>query len=147
MMDRYHNHFRETWNMLYKACSTSTRPDGTSIRAFLMHGLHLCQALTTHHTIEEQHIFPRLAMRMPIFKPNETLIQQHEQIHQGLDKLEAYLTACLYGEKDLRLDAMKAIMDSFGQVLWAHLDLEVKMLDADSMSKYWTKDEMLAMNW
>ncbi|RMZ76743.1 hypothetical protein DV737_g4708, partial [Chaetothyriales sp. CBS 132003] len=146
LMDSYHNHLRETWNMLHTACSTSSRPPGTSIRAFLMHGLHLCRALTTHHTIEEQHVFPSLAERMPIFKPNDTLVQQHEQIHAGLDKFEAYLSACLDGEQELRMDAMKAIMDSFAQVLWTHLDLEVKMLGAENMRQYWTKDEILAMN-
>ena len=69
MMDAYHNHFRHTWNMLYQACSSSTRPTGTSIRSFLSHGLRLCQSLTIHHTIEEQHVFPELAERMPIFEP------------------------------------------------------------------------------
>ena len=84
---------------------------------------------------------------MPIFEPNETLIKQHEQIHEGIEKFEGYLKTCLYGEKELRMEEMKAIMDSFGEVLWTHLDLEVKMLGAENMRKYWKKDEILAMNW
>lgn len=117
------------------------------MRAFLSTGLNLCRSLTVHHTIEENHVFPELAERMPIFEPNETLITQHEQIHEGLEKFEGYLQACLYGEKELRMDEMKRIMDAFGEVLWTHLDLEVKMLGAENMRKYWSKEEILSMNW
>ncbi|EHY52912.1 hypothetical protein HRR90_008487 [Exophiala dermatitidis] len=147
MMDAYHNHFRYTWNLLYKTCTSGTRPAGMSIRAFISQGLHLCHALTVHHTIEERHIFPELAERMPAFAPQEHLISQHEQIHEGLEKLEAYLDACRTGERELRLPELKEIMDSFGEVLWTHLDDEVRMLGAENMRKHWSKDEILSMNW
>ena len=147
MMDAYHNHFRYTWNILYKGCSTGTRPSGMSLRQFLSQGLHLCQSLTVHHTIEERHIFPELAERMDIFKPQAHLIEQHEQIHEGLEKFEAFLGACQYGERELRMEEMKEIMDSFGKVLWDHLDLEVKMLGAENIRKYYSKAEISRMNW
>jgi hemerythrin-like domain-containing protein len=147
MMDAYHNHFRYTWNLLYKTCETGSRPQGMSIRAFISQGLHLCHALTIHHTIEEQHVFPELAERMPAFAPKDHLISQHEQIHVGLEKLEAYLDGCRSGERELRLPELKAVMDSFGEVLWSHLDDEVRMLGADSMRRHWTKEEILSMNW
>ena len=118
-----------------------------SIRSFLAQGLQLCSQLTMHHTIEEQYIFPELATRMPIFAPQDHLIRQHEQIHEGLEKFEAYLKQCLYGEKEVRMEELKEIMDSFGEVLWTHLDLEVEMLGATNMRKYWSKDEILSMNW
>lgn len=142
-----HNHFRHTWNILYKAASEGQRPAGTSIRGFLHAGLQLCQHLTIHHTIEEQHIFPELAERMPGFKDDEVLIHQHEQIHEGLEKLQTYLQACQFGEQELRLEQLKTIMDTFGKVLWEHLDQEVQMLGAANMRKYWSKDEILAMEW
>lgn len=147
MMDAYHNHFRHTWSMLYKAATTGTRPAGLSMRQYLSYGLQLCRALTTHHTIEEEYVFPELAQRMPIFGDQDQLITQHQEIHVGLEKMEEYLRACLYGEKELRMEEMKDIMDSFGDVLWTHLDLEVKQLQADSMRRYWTKEEILGMNW
>lgn len=59
-----------------------------------------------------------------------------------MDKLEAYLDACQSGEKELRMDEMKVVMDSFGKTLWAHLDDEVKALGAENMRKYWTLQEM-----
>ncbi|KIX04341.1 uncharacterized protein Z518_05209 [Rhinocladiella mackenziei CBS 650.93] len=147
MMDAYHNHFRYTWNMLYKTCTSGSRPAGMSIRSFISQGLHFCHGLTMHHTIEEQHVFPDLAERMPAFAPHDHLITQHEQIHEGIEKLEAYLDACRSGERELRMPELKEIMDSFGEVLWAHLDDEVRMLSAENMRKFWSKEEIMSMHW
>lgn len=133
--------------MLYKGASTGERPAGISLRGFVHHGLQLCQHLTFHHTIEEQHIFPELAERMPGFKDDEILIKQHEQIHEGLEKTQKYLQQCQFEGRELRMSELKEIMDSYGTVLWEHLDQEVKMLSADNMRKYWTKDEIMAMEW
>src|SRR5882757_9531958 len=114
-----------------------------SLRSFISQGLHLCHALTIHHTVEEQHVFPELAERMPAFAPHDHLISQHEQIHEGLEKLEAYLGECRGGERELRLPELKEIMDGFGQVLWTHLDDEVRMLGAENMRKLWSREEII----
>ena len=82
---------------------------------------------------------------MPAFQKELELLTQHKQIHQGLDKFEAYLEKCRCGEQDLRMDELKVLMDNFGDVLWQHLDDEVKQLGAENMWKYWTKDEMRRM--
>lgn len=113
-----------------------------SIRSFLSTGEQFAHHLTIHHTIEEQHIFPVLARKMPAFKKELELLSQHKQIHNGLDKFEDYLQKCRSGEKELRLDELKKVMESFGTVLWQHLDDEVKELRAENMRKYWTMDEM-----
>lgn len=147
MMDAYHNHFRHTWNMLYQAARTGQRPAGVSIRGYIHMGLQLCSHLTVHHTIEERYIFPELAQRMPGFNDDEVLIHQHEQIHDGLEKVQKYLEQCQSGEKELRMNEMKDIMDSFGEVLWTHLDEEVRMLGADNVRRYYTKQEVMEMEW
>ena len=49
---------------------------------------------------------------------------------------------CKAGTKDLRMDELKEIMDSFGEVLWAHLSDEVEQLSADNMRKYWSLEEV-----
>jgi len=98
--------------------------------------------LTVHHDIEEQHIFPILAKRMENFRPNAAPLQQHKQIHAGLDKLEEYMTECKNGDRDLRREELRDILDGFGAVLWAHLDDEVRELGAENMSKYWSKEEI-----
>ncbi|KAJ4301783.1 hypothetical protein N0V90_003877 [Kalmusia sp. IMI 367209] len=144
-MDYFHNHFRQTWNTLYRACETNKRPAGMSIRAFLSMAEQFCHQLTFHHTIEEQSIFPVLARKMPAFREELELLTQHKGIHEGLEKLEEYIGECRSGEKELRMAELKGIMDGFGKVLWAHLDDEVKQLGAENMRKYWTLAEMQRM--
>ncbi|KAF1838076.1 hypothetical protein BDW02DRAFT_594952 [Decorospora gaudefroyi] len=141
-MDYFHSHFRATWKVLYGACEAGRRPHNMPIRQFISTGQQFCHHLTVHHTIEEQHIFPVLAKKMSAFQKELDLLTQHKQIHNGLDKLETYLEACANGERDLRLGEMKEILDSFGEVLWQHLDDEVKQLGAENMRKYWTLEEM-----
>lgn len=133
--------------MLYKACENNKRPGGMSIRDFINAGLQLCEHLELHHIIEEQYIFPDLAKRAPGFEHDGLLLEQHHQIHDGLEKMRVYLRACKTGRQELRLSELKAVMDTYGPVLWTHLDEEVKMLGAENVRKYWTKDEIMAMHW
>lgn len=98
-----------------------------------------------HHTIEERHIFPVLAKKMPVFKKEMELLTQHRAIHVGIERIEEYVDQCKTGEKELRMEEMKRIMDSFGTVLWEHLDHEVEQLGAENMRKYWTLDEVRRM--
>ena len=98
--------------------------------------------LTLHHDIEEQSIFPLLASRMTIFRHNERMKLHHKEIHAGLVRLENYISECRTGQRELRLSEMREVMDSFGTVLWIHLDEEVKNLGAENMRKYWSLDEM-----
>lgn len=141
-MNYFHNNFRHTWTLLHNACTTNKRPQGMSIKSFLSTGLEFCHHLHMHHSIEEQHIFPVLATRMPAFKKELELLTQHKQIHNGMDKMEAYLESCRRGERELRLDELKELMDGFGDVLWQHLDQEVKELGAENMRKYWSLAEV-----
>lgn len=141
-MDYFHNHFRETWTMMMTACEKQKRPKGMSIRQFLAAAQQFVQQLSAHHSIEERHIFPVLAKKMPAFRKELELLTQHKQIHKGADKLEEYVEACRSGERELRLSELKEILDSFGTVLWQHLDDEVKQLGAENMRKYWTLEEM-----
>ena len=113
-----------------------------SIRAFLSTGDDFVHHLTVHHTIEEKHIFPVLARKMPAFKKELELLTQHKQIHQGLDKFEVYLGEVKTGKRDLVYGEMKAVMETFGKVLWQHLDDEVHQLRAENMRKYWTPEEV-----
>jgi len=144
-MDYYHNHFRSVWNTLMTACEKQKRPSGMSIGQFLSLGEQFVSGLTMHHGIEERHMFPLLGKKMPAFSNEVELLAQHKQIHKGLDKLDDFFSACRSGEKDFRLSELKEIMDSFGAVLWQHLDDEVAQLGAENMRKYWTPEEMRRM--
>lgn len=70
---------------------------------------------------------------------------QHKEIHVGLVKLQEYLEEVRSGEKELNLKELKVIMDSFGKVLWEHLNDEVEQLGAENMRTFWSEDEMRRM--
>jgi hemerythrin-like domain-containing protein len=116
-----------------------------SIKSFLSTGEQFAMHLTMHHTIEEQHIFPVLARKMPAFRKELQLLTQHKKIHEGLEKFEEYIAKCRKGETELRMEELKTIMDGFGAVLWQHLDEEVEQLGAENMRKFWTVEEMRRM--
>ena len=117
-----------------------------TLRQFLAEGISFSDHLQAHHAIEEQHIFPLLAKRMPEFHPKTgPLVTQHAEIHAGLDAFTDYLRECQGGKRDFTLAELRGYMDPWGKVLWTHLDDEVKGLGADNMSRYWTKDEMMRM--
>ncbi|KAH7140622.1 hypothetical protein EDB81DRAFT_885345 [Dactylonectria macrodidyma] len=146
-MEYFHDHFRRSWNLLWGACTSGRRPQGMSLKQFIAEGVQFAEHLTAHHGIEENYVFPHLAKKMPEFKAGRgngaaELLRQHREIHAGLDAFEAYLRRCRAGEDDFALDALRARMETWGEVLWTHLDQEVKTLGAENMRRYWTKEEM-----
>ena len=50
-MELFHNSFRNTWKILYSACSSGKRPPNMSIRQFLNTGCDFCHHLHVHHSI------------------------------------------------------------------------------------------------
>ena len=144
-MNYYHDHFKFTYRTLYTACATNSRPANMSIKQFLDMASQFVDHVSLHHSIEETHIYPLLAQRMPAFKQEMELLDQHKQIHKGIDELGQYVEECRRGEKELRLAEMKGVLDGFGGVLAEHLDEEVGNLGAEHMRKYWSVDEMKRM--
>lgn len=82
---------------------------------------------------------------MDIFKEDGRHLEQHKGIHAGVDALEAFVADVRSGEKEFNLRELKGVMDGFGEVLWTHLDEEVRTLGAENMRKYWSLDEMRRM--
>ncbi|KAH6653923.1 hypothetical protein BKA67DRAFT_535269 [Truncatella angustata] len=149
-MELFHNHFRATWNLLWTACTTGRRPAGMSLKAFVNEGLQFLRHLEVHHNIEETHIFPVLARKMPEFKAGKgngaaELLRQHRQIHKGMDGLEEYLRDVQAGRQEFDLGRLKERMEGWAEVLWTHLDQEVKTLGAENMRLYWSESEMRRM--
>ncbi|CAG8958627.1 hypothetical protein HYFRA_00009944 [Hymenoscyphus fraxineus] len=143
-MEYFHNHFRQTWTLLATACANNRRPANTSLKQFLSIASQFLSHLETHHAIEEQHIFPVLKRKMIQFQDTATLLQQHREIHKGMDGLEQYIREVRSGERELVLKEMEERLQ-WGEVLWKHLDEEVKTLGAENMRKYWTVEEMRRM--
>ncbi|KAH8821546.1 hypothetical protein F5884DRAFT_659507 [Xylogone sp. PMI_703] len=147
-MEYFHNHYRHSWNLVYKSCVNNARPANLSLRQFINTGLQFVSSLSMHHAIEEQHVFPMLARKMPEFQAGKNraeLLRQHDAIHKGMDGFEEYLMKCMRRETELDLGVLKEQMDTWGEVLWKHLDQEVKTLGAENMRKYWTLEEMRRM--
>jgi hypothetical protein len=46
------------------------------------------------------------------------------------------------GNVELERTRVRGILEGFGEVLWSHLEEEVKMLGAENMSRYWKKEEI-----
>ncbi|KAK3956923.1 hypothetical protein QBC32DRAFT_56841 [Pseudoneurospora amorphoporcata] len=178
-MDYFHNHFRSMWSTLYTACirdgsSSSQGTEALTERQLIEEGLRLTRYLEAHHSIEETHIFPLLAKKMPQFRAavnahnyhehlrlrrrnnrqseteeeeaaaNCELIQQHRAIHLGMEQFEKYLRDCRSKKEAFSLPVLKEKMDSWGEVLLKHLDQEVEELGAENMRRCWTLEEMVA---
>ena len=62
-----------------------------------------------------------------------------------MDVFEEYLKKCKSGETELELAVLKEKMDTWGEVLFQHLDDEVRELEADIMRRYWTLAEIKAI--
>ncbi|TAQ85048.1 hypothetical protein B7494_g6622 [Chlorociboria aeruginascens] len=146
-MDYFHDNFRRSWTLLDTAVQNNRRPNNLTLKQFLNIGIQFCHHLSMHHNIEEQHIFPILAAKMPEFKSGKNaaeLLRQHQEIHKGMDLFEEYLEACRSGELDFEFKVLKVKM-LWGDVLWKHLEQEVKTLGAENMRKYWSLEEMRRM--
>ncbi|KDN65009.1 hypothetical protein CSUB01_05546 [Colletotrichum sublineola] len=141
-----HNYFRRQWTLLHDAATSGRRPRNMTLKQFLDTGLEFSRHLTAHHGIEEAHVFPMLAERMPEFRGGRAeLLRQHKEIHKGLDAFEDYLRRCRDRETELELNVLREKMDGWGGVLWAHLDQEVATLGAENMRRYWTMEEVRRM--
>ncbi|KAI9852342.1 MAG: hypothetical protein M1838_001047 [Thelocarpon superellum] len=152
MMEEYHNRFRRTWNELYHTASSGTSLLPGAQKQYVTRGLQFCSHLKMHHDIEETYFFPVLAKKMPAFRKELELLTQHKAIHAGLLKLQDYLRQSASSSRgttaekgDFSLDKVREIMQSFGAVLWQHLDEEVKTLGAENMRRFWSREEMLGL--
>lgn len=118
----------------------------------------LNQHLTMHHTIEEVHIFPILAKKMPQFAVHEhkegaevdeeakNHIESHKGIHDGLEELGSLVQGWTKDQSTYSPTAMRECLDGFRKVLFDHLDKEVEDLKGDNLKKHgFTLAELDAM--
>lgn len=141
MMTRFHDYFKQEFNVVYELADGSFSARGMSLRMYLSLADELRKHLTMHHTIEERHIFPNLAKRMPSFKADEQHIAAHHAIHEGLDQLGALLDKWRAEPAAYAPQEMRACLDGWRGVLFRHLDEEVQDLSGENMRKYWSMEE------
>ncbi|MEH1166749.1 LLM class flavin-dependent oxidoreductase [Micromonospora sp. CPCC 205539] len=86
-----------------------------------------CRVVTTHHTIEDQALFPRLRQRDPRLAPVvDRLEQEHHVIHDVLEGVDQALVAYV-GATD-GLPELRAAVDLLTDALLSHLSYEEREL-------------------
>jgi len=136
-MDRFHNAFRAEYADVYRKATAKFK--GDSFKYFIREAEMLAIHLGNHHRIEEAYIFPMLAPKLPQFGQNTpqsaSHITAHRGIHDGLEKYSAYLNAAKRDPDSYDGNELRKIMESFHDVLFNHLDEEVRDLGAESVRK------------
>ncbi|KAJ9094933.1 hypothetical protein QFC21_005725 [Naganishia friedmannii] len=149
-MEYYHNHFRHSFDTIYEMADGKFHSHGMTLQQYLRQASSLYSHLETHHQIEERHIFPILAKKMPQFKAGAREsgehLKSHKQIHNGMDKYAALLNKYATDSTSYSPTELKENMDSWRDVLFKHLAEEVEDLSGESMRKAgWTLNEVKAM--
>ncbi|MFF3443070.1 LLM class flavin-dependent oxidoreductase [Streptosporangium sp. NPDC002721] len=86
-----------------------------------------CRIVTTHHTIEDQSLFPHLRRADPRLKPVvDRLEQEHHVIHEVLEGVDRALVAFVSEPEGHK--ALRAAMDLLTDSLLSHLSYEEREL-------------------
>ncbi|KDQ57496.1 hypothetical protein JAAARDRAFT_193815 [Jaapia argillacea MUCL 33604] len=152
-MAHFHAWFKQEFNSVYEVSKSvppihladgSFNARGMSLRQYLRQAKSLSTHLTFHHSLEERHIFPVLAEKMPQFDhaADGEHIKSHKGIHDGLDELDALILKWTENPSEYSPVEMRECLDGFREVLFRHLDEEVNDLKGENMKKYWTLEEM-----
>ncbi|QDZ09468.1 hemerythrin domain-containing protein [Devosia ginsengisoli] len=84
-----------------------------------------CGIVDTHHSIEDHHLFPVLAMQGPAFKAiAERLTAEHVVVHELLERLVAALNALAAEPTPTRFEDAKTVYHALEKVLLSHLGWE-----------------------
>ena len=84
-----------------------------------------CQIVNTHHTIEDHHLFPALAMQGPGFKAiADRLTAEHVVVHELLERLIDALNALATEPTQARFEDARTVYHALERVLLSHLGWE-----------------------
>ena len=84
-----------------------------------------CQIVHTHHSIEDAHLFPVLAMQSPGFKAiADRLGAEHVVVHELLDRLVDALNALAAEPTPTRFAETRELYHALERVLLSHLGWE-----------------------
>jgi hypothetical protein len=84
-----------------------------------------CGIVNTHHSIEDAHIFPALAMQGPGFKAiADRLTAEHMVVHELLERLVDALNALAAEPSPTRFEDARTIYHALERVLLSHLGWE-----------------------
>lgn len=87
-----------------------------------------CRVVTTHHTLEDVSLFPRLRRLEPRLEPViERLQQEHHAIHDVLEQVDQALVA-MVGDADQDVTGVRRAVDLLTDTLLSHLAYEEEQL-------------------
>lgn len=141
-MQYFHSYLQGEFEQAYELADGSYTKRGMSFKSYLNSVDQFRMHLTMHHDIEEAHVFPKLAERMPEFRENERHKTSHKLIHDGLDRVEAAVKAFKKDPTKYKPETMREALDSFREPLYTHLAEEVRDLSAENMRKYWSIEDL-----
>ncbi|ORY87458.1 hypothetical protein BCR35DRAFT_289530 [Leucosporidium creatinivorum] len=141
-MEGFHSYFRSAFQQVWVMADKAG--DQLPFREYISFAEELVHHLEFHHSIEERHIFPVLAQRMPEFnhKSSAVHLEEHKAIHEGMDRYSAYLSKCKSSPSSFDAEEFRKILQSWGPILFYHLDAEVKTLHHDNLRRYYTIEEV-----
>ncbi|BGO89789.1 hypothetical protein NBRC10512_004442 [Rhodotorula toruloides] len=138
-MEGFHAYFRHSFRQLFELSDGSFNERGMTVRDFMRLAEDFLMHLEFHHSIEEQHIFPILAKRMPQFRVDHQ--EEHDTIHKGMHELRWLAKRFKLDPTAYSPDEFRQNLVSWGPLLFYHLDAEVASLKPDILRRYWTLQE------
>ncbi|KAF9465055.1 hypothetical protein BDZ94DRAFT_433533 [Collybia nuda] len=147
-MNSFHEYFKYEFKEIYEAADGSFTKRGLSLAMYLDSVRSFNSHLTMHHTIEERHIFPILAKKIPKFAntAENGHVDSHKAIHDGLEALMKLVTNWRKEPTTYSPREMIATLDKLKPVLFEHLDQEVQDLKGDQLKLHFTLKEIESLS-
>ncbi|GAA5931690.1 hemerythrin domain-containing protein [Sporobolomyces koalae] len=139
-MEGFHTYFRAAFKQIFELSDGSFQQRGLTVQDFAEVIEQFLEHLSFHHGIEEQHIFPILKQRMPHFQLEHQ--EEHDSIHEGMHQLELLARRFKSDPTSYSPSDLQRNLQSWGPLLFFHLDAEVKSLKADVLRRYYTLEEV-----
>lgn len=127
----FHSHLRTKWTNIQANLAKPSPP-----KAVLMRDIaDFCNHLDGHHRIEEAHVFPLLAKKMPQFKHNAAHEKEHEVMHQALVSLAQHMRSIQQHETPWSTHEILGLVNTLENALFPHLEAEEESLKGYNMRK------------
>ena len=130
-MVQIHNVIFRGLNSIYLQAEQVSAADG---KAFCNYMAQWSRVLHLHHEGEELIFFPAVERLTGDKSLMEVNLEQHAAFHDGVERFDEYVNACLAGRETFSGKRVVELIDGFGPVLATHLTDEIGTLLA--LEKY-----------
>lgn len=120
-----HNMMIRGLNSIYRQAPHIKPQD---VKSFLGYSACFYELITVHHAGEEDFLFPKIEEMSGDKGIMDHNVEQHHAFHNGIEKYNDYIKACLSGTETYDGAQLTAIIDDFGKILADHLRDEIPTL-------------------